>query len=152
LELNAVRASAEVGSSQEVDDNSAVNSDCNTSSLASDSENDSELMAADLLESSSESNDNEATELEMSLTETDSADTCSDDVPCDTLQTSTVMAGGPHASAVTSVDIKLAATVDIDNEDHHRHFVDSDRPFGDLKHDAHVSESILVSQLAMDIN
>lgn len=134
---------AENCSSQEADDNSTADSDSsNTNSLAAELENDIESSTADLSESSSESSDNKADELDMSFTETDNANTCLDDVTHNTVRVS---------NAIDAIDIKLAATADNDADDH-RHFVSSDVSCSDLKHDAHVSESILVSHVAMDIN
>jgi len=129
-------------------DSSAVDSDNNASSVAAGSEDDSSV---DLLESSSDGVDSEANELNVSFTVIDNA--CLDDVTQDTVQVSTTTNDGPPASAVNSVDIKLAVAADMDDDDDdHRHLIGSDRPCGDLKHDAHMPESLLVSRVAMDIN
>jgi len=136
----------------DADDKLAADSDtCNSDSLAAESENGSELSTADLLESSSESNDNEADELDMSFTETDNANTCLDDVTDETVRVSTTTADGALTNDINAVDIKLAATASADVNDH-RHFIGSDRTCSDLKHDAHMSDSILVSHVVMDIN
>jgi len=151
-ELSAVSAEVDDCPSQNTGDTSTLDSDtCNTDSLAAELENDSESSTADLLESSSESNDNEADELDMSFTETDNANTCIDDVMHDTVRVTAAAADGPPANTVNTIDVKLAATADVDDDDH-RHFISSDRPCSDLKHDAHMSDSILLSHVAMDIN
>jgi len=159
LELSTVSVSVEDCCSREVDDISRADSDgSNTNSLTAELESDIESPTADLSESSSESSDNKADELDMSFTETDNANTCLDDVTCEkddvtgeTVQVSTTVADGPPTNAVNAIDIKLAATADVDTDDH-RHFIGSDRSCSDLKHDSHMSESMLVSQVAMDIN
>lgn len=151
-ELSAVSAKVDGCSSQDVDDISPADSDtCNADSLAAESENDSESSTADVLESLSESNDSDADELDMSFTESDNANTCLDDVTHDTARVTTTTADGPSTNAINTIDIKLAATADVDADDH-RHFISSDRPCSDLKHDAHMSESLLASRVAMDIN
>jgi len=144
-------ASMEDCSSEDVCNSSAVDDDSNNTSLAApESESDSERSAADLLESSSDSSGNEADELDVSFAERDNANICVDDVTCDRVHVSTTTADGPSASAINSADTKLAATADIDNDDH-RHFIGSDGPYGDLKqHDAVMSESLLVSRVAVD--
>ena len=149
-ELSAVSAEVDDCSSRDVDDISAPDGDtCNTDSLPVELENDSQSSTADLLESSSESNDNEVDELDMSFTETDNANTCVDDVThVDTVRVAMAAADGPPAN---TIDVKLAATANDDVDDH-RHFISSDHPCSDLKHDAHMSDSILLSHVAMDIN
>lgn len=140
--------------SQDVDDILAADSDsCNTTdSFTTESpgnESAGESSTVDVSESLSESNDNEAAELDMSFTETDNANTCLDDVTAPRVTTTT--ADGPTTSAINTIDIKLAAAADNiegDNDDH-RHFVGSDRPCSDIKHD---TQSIMVSHVAMDIN
>jgi len=153
LESSVNSASEEDCSSHDLCNSSAVDSDnSNTSSTAAESENDSERSTADLLESSSVGSGNEADELDVSFAETDSSDTCSGDVTCEPARVSTTTADGPPAVVTNSTDIKLAAAADIDNDDH-RHFIGSDRPYGDLKQrDTYLSESMLVSHVAMDIN
>jgi len=132
------------------------NDNSNTSSAAVESENYPRRSTADLLESSSDSSDNEAEELDVSFTERNSTKTCLG-VTCEPIHVSTTTADRPLSNATNLTNMKLAATRDIDNDDDddddHRHFIGSDRPFGDFKqHDAHISESVLVSHVAMDIN
>jgi len=135
--------------SEEVDNSSSrevVDSDnSNTSSLAAESENGSELSTEELLESLSDSNDNEADELDMTFVETDSANSCSEDAAYETAPVSTTTADGPSDIAVNSVETKMTADSD------HLLLCGSDHPCGDRKHDARVSESILVSHVTMDI-
>ena len=144
---------AEDCSSLDICNSSAVDSDnSNTSLAAAESENGSERSTADLLESSSDSSGNEVDELDMSFTETDNANTCLGDVTREPVHVSTTTADGPPVNVTNSTDIKLAAAADIDDDDH-RHFIDSDRQYGDLKqHNAHISETVLVSHIPMDIN
>jgi len=132
--------------SQEADDNSALDSESsNTNSVAVELEN--EASTADVLESSSESNDSKTDELDMSFTETDNANTCLDDVTHKTDRVNMTTADGPpDNAAVDTID-----TDDVDVDDH-RHFVSSDRSCSDLRHDTRMSESMLVSHVAMDIN
>jgi len=155
-ELSTAGENAESSyTSQDVDVILAADSDsCNTTDLftaeSPGDESANESLAVDGLESLSENSvDNEATELDMSFTETDNANTCLDDVTSLRVTTTTTT-NGPPTSAVNNIDIKLSATADdVDVDDDHRHFHGSDRPCSDLKHDA---QSILMSHVAMDIN
>ena len=143
-ELSTVSPTADECLSREAYDRDSSN----TNSLAAESENDLESSTADL--ESSESNDSRAEELDMSFTENDNANTCLDDVTDETVRVGMTTADrGPPASAINTVDIKLAATADVDTNDH-RCFVGSDRSCGEL--DTHRPESMLVSRVAMDIN
>lgn len=134
--------------SQEADDNSTVDSESsNTNSLAAELENELEPSAADMLESSPESNDSKTDELDMSFTETDNANTCLDDVTHKTDRVNMTTADGPPDNdPVQTID-----TADVDVDDR-RQFVSSDRSCSDLWHDTRMSESMLVSHVAMDIN
>lgn len=150
-ESSVITVGVEDSSSEDVCNNLAVDSDDSNSSLtAVESEND--LVVIDSLESSSDGSCNEADELDMSFTETDDTDHCLGDVTCEPVNVSTTTADGPLASVTNSTDTKLAATASIDDDDH-RHFIDSDAPYSDLKQrETHISESMLMSHVAMDIN
>jgi len=139
-------------SSADVYNGSAVGNDnSDASSAAAESENYLERSTADL--SSSDSSSNEVDELDMSFAESDSAKTCLRDVTCEPVDVvSTTTLDGPPANAIDLTNMKLAVAADIDDDDH-RHFLGSDQPYSDLKqHDAHISEPMLVSRVAMDIN
>ena len=132
--------------SQEVDDTSEADSDnSSTNSLTAELENDLESSTVNLLESSNEGSDGETKELDMSLTETDSVDTCVDNVTGESVPVSSTADDAVNATDINSVATSVTA-------DDNRFFIGSDRSCSDLKHDAHMSESMLISHVAMDIN